>query len=207
MNKSEDVVYRVCRKSFFSLWSYANPQGKESGKEFCDILVVCAPDVIIFSVKDVTVSGSGSRTVDWRRWQKHAIDDSCKQIYGAERWIKTAEQVIRKDGTPGLPFPPTPARRIHRVAVALGSEDKVPIYIGDFGKGFVHVFDDVSFDRILHELDTVTDFVKYLTDKEEFLVNSQTTKIVLERSEEDLLAYYLSNNRKFPEEISYFIVA
>ena len=84
-------------------------------------------------------------------------------------------------------------------------------FLEDFSKcsvdGFVHVFDEVSFERILHELDTVTDFVNYLSDKEKFLTNSRLTNIVMEGSEEDLLAYYMSNNRKFPEENSTVILA
>ena len=50
LNSTEQFVYRTCRKSFLSLWSYANPRGKP-GKELCDILIVCEPDLVIFSVK------------------------------------------------------------------------------------------------------------------------------------------------------------
>jgi hypothetical protein len=51
MNKAELLVYRLCRKSFLSLWSYMNPRRKPSGKELCDVIVVCEPDVLIVSVK------------------------------------------------------------------------------------------------------------------------------------------------------------
>jgi len=46
ITNSEQFVYEVCQKSFLSLWSYANPQGSEPGKELCDVLIVCDPDVI-----------------------------------------------------------------------------------------------------------------------------------------------------------------
>jgi hypothetical protein len=45
VNDSEQFVYDICSKSFLSLWSYINPQGKTPGKELCDVLVVCNPHV------------------------------------------------------------------------------------------------------------------------------------------------------------------
>ena len=51
VNDSEQFVYDICLKSFLSLWSYINPQGKTPGKELCDVLVVCAPHIIVISVK------------------------------------------------------------------------------------------------------------------------------------------------------------
>lgn len=179
-----------------SLWSYANPQGKQPAKELCDVLIVCDPDIAIVSVKAPTLTDTGQPRTDWRRWQRRAITSSCEQIHGAERWLKGARMVIRHDGSPGLPLPPTSERRIHRVAVALGSQGKVPIQFGDFGKGFVHVFDEASLMIILTELDTVTDFVSYLSAKEALYRNG--TETMFAGGEEDLLAYYLHNGCLFP---------
>lgn len=204
MNLSEEFVYRVCKQSFLSLWSYTNPQGKDAGKELCDILVVCDPDIVIFSVKEIQVTNSGDTFVDWARWQKRAIDSSCKQIYGAERWIERSSHVIRKDGSQGLAFPTAPSRQVHRVAVALGSQDQVPIHFGDFGKGFTHVFDETSFNIILQELDTISDFVDYLVAKED-LYNAGVATL-FEGAEEDLLALYLHHGRRFPEECDFIIL-
>ena len=39
MTPSEEMVFSLCRKSFLSLWSYANPL-RAPGKELCDVLVV-----------------------------------------------------------------------------------------------------------------------------------------------------------------------
>ena len=43
-----------------------------------------------------------------------------------------------------------------------------PFVIGDLdrSKTFVHVFDDATIDMIMSTLDTITDFVKYLREKE-----------------------------------------
>lgn len=195
MTESEELVYRLCTKSFLSLWSYPNPKGKK-GNELCDILVVCDPDIIIFSVKEIAFKDTGDK-VGWERWRRAAIEESCSQIAGAERWIEANPNVITKDGELGLPFPAE--RVVHRVAVALGSEGKVPMTFGDFGKGFVHVFDEKSLSILMDELDTISDFVKYLGDKESFYRAGRLTHFD-GGGEEDFLALYLACDRQFPEE-------
>ena len=195
MNKAEEFTYNICKQSFLSMWSYKNPRGKK-GKELCDVLIVCDPDVIVISVKDCEFKKSGNLRVDWDRWIRNAINESAKQIYGAERLIESTSHVIRKNGKEGLVFPTPEQRRIHRVAVALGGRGEVPIHSGELGKGFVHVFTEASFKTILEELDTITDFVTYLIDKELWL--DSIDKLIVVGGENNLLAKYLLSDRKFP---------
>lgn len=197
LNAAEEFVYGICKKSFLSLWSYANPRGKEPGKELCDILVVCEPDIVIFSVKEIRMTDSGDPVVDWQRWRKRAIEESCRQIYGAERYLRSAPYVTCKDGTQGLPLPKEISWRTHRVAVAIEQENKAPLEFGEFGRGYVHVFDKTSCDIILGELDTITDFVHYLAAKEALYQNNVATHF--QGAEEDLLAVYLHQGRVFPQ--------
>ena len=102
LNAAERFIFQLCRSSFLRLWSYANPQGKDPGKELCDVLVVCPPDVIIFSVKDVALKHGSRPEIGWSRWRKKAVEDSAKQIYGAERhispWQNTPFQAARSIG-------------------------------------------------------------------------------------------------------------
>ena len=67
-----------------------------------------------------------------------------------------------------------------------------PFTIGqiDPKKGYVHVFDDTSLNVVMETLDTITDFVMYLTKKERFI---QSGQLVWAAGEEDLLAYYLKD--------------
>ena len=60
---------------------------------------------------------------------------------------------------------------------------------------FVHIFDEVTLDIVLRELDTIDDFVRYLRAKVAFLRSGHVGLIV---SEEDLLAYYLLNEQSLP---------
>lgn len=195
-NQVEELTYQICRGTFLSLWSYANPQGKKPGKELCDILVVSEPHIIIISVKEIVLGKSANTRVDIERWERKAIEGSIKQLYGAERYLRGINRVTRSDGGEGITLPNRNNRKIHRIAIALGSQGKAPIGSCDFGKGFIHVFDGRSFEIILNELDTISDFIDYLDAKVDFLQRSRFT--LLEGGEEDLLAVYLMNNRTFP---------
>ena len=196
LNPAEQFVYELSRKSFLSLWSYANPRREIAGKELCDVLVVCSPDVVIISAKEIRLGSTSASSVEFERWRRRAIEESVNQLYGAERNIRSGVQVIRADNSRGQRFPPTNEARIHRVAVAVGSKGIVPLSFGDFGKGFVHVFDETAFHLVLSELDTIEDFVHYLGAKEQFC---RRVKELVQTREEDLLAVYLHGGRRFPE--------
>jgi len=196
MTESEQLVYDLSRKSFLSFWSYPNPE-KENGKEVCDTLVLCSPDVIIFSVKDTEYKDTGRPAIDAARWQREAIAESSKQIYGAQRWINENGVILNCERNITLQLPDQAIRRIHRVAVAFGSKEKVPLTFGDFGKGFIHVLDEKSLQALMAELDTISDFVRYLSDKEDFLRSGTKT---LFSKEEDLLAFYAAEGYEFPVE-------
>lgn len=196
-NDSERVVAELCNATFLSLWSYPNPIGK-GGKELCDVLIVCDPDVVIFSVKKIELKGDPENPVQSSRWRRAAVDESVKQIYGAERWIKDAKVVVRSDGTTAIPFPDLVGRRVHRIAVALGGKRQVQFESGDKGKGFVHVLDEQSLHVLMSELDTIEDFLGYLRHKETFL--RERREITIEGGEEDLLAFYVLQQGSFPSE-------
>jgi hypothetical protein len=196
MNEAEAIVFRVCRNSFLSLWSYSNPRKEPNGKELCDVLVVCEPDVIIFSVKEIKLGDGGRPEIDAERWRRRAIEESTKQVCGAERILKKACNVITHDSSLGVALPNATEIKIHRIAVALGGKRQVSLPFGDFGKGFIHVMDEVSFLTMLNELDTITDFVAYLASKEAFCQSQ--TNVRFDGPEENLLAAYLHAGRKFP---------
>jgi hypothetical protein len=204
MNEAELLVYQICRHSFLSLWSYMNPRKKPQGKELCDVLVMCEPDVIVFSVKQIRLTSSGKLEIDAERWRRKAIDESSKQIYGAERILRASSNVIKNDSSFGVLLPSASEMRIHRVAVALGGKRQVGLPFGDFGKGFIHVMDEVSFLTLLKELDTITDFVAYLAAKEAFCQSQ--VRLQFDGPEENLLALYLHAGRKFPENYDAVIV-
>lgn len=202
-NRSEEAVAALCQRSFLTLWSQSNPLGR-AGKELCDVLVVCGADVVLFSVKEVALKDTGNADLDWGRWRRKAIDDSVKQLYGADRVLSSLDRVTRAGGSPGVALPPQTDRRVHRIAVALGGHGSVPYTHGDFGKGFVHVWDEETLPLILGELDTITDFLDYLRAKEALLDNGVT--LLMEGQEEDLLAFYIHQGRRFPTDTDMMVI-
>jgi hypothetical protein len=173
-----------------------SPRREGSTKELCDILVVCDPHVLIFSVKYSEYKETEDPQVGANRWLRETVEHSVKGIYGAERNLTRATHVIRSDGQEGLPLPPLADRKIHRISVSLGGRRLVNFSSGDYGKGFVHCFDDQFVVVALGELNTVTDFIAYLEAKEDLARNQQ---VVMMGGQEDLLAVYLHQGRKFPQ--------
>ena len=195
MTRTEELVFNLCKKTFLSLWSFPNPERKKN-KELCDILVVCEPDIIIFSIKEINIKESSDYQTDVDRWLTKAIDASVKQIYGAERFLNNADSFLLCGSDTSMDLPIAKNRRIHRVAVCFGRGDKFPINYGDFGKGFIHVFDEKSVQIVLNELDTIKDFLNYLNAKEKLV---QSMRFPLTYGEEDMLAFYISNGFSFPK--------
>jgi hypothetical protein len=204
MNISEKIVNDICKNSFLSFWSFHNPIRTDNNKELTDLLIVNHPYVIIISVKEININHSGNRETDIQRWQKKAIEKSYKQIYGAERAICNSHtNILTFDKKYPIKFPDLDKMKVYRVGISFGRRENFPLPFGDQGKGFIHFFDQLSFPKLLNELDTITDFVNYLDAKEKFFDSGKNAYF---RSEEDLLAIYLHRGRKFPENIDKTII-
>ena len=193
LTESERFVTSLCNRSFLKLWTHPNPIGKK-GKELCDCLITCGDHIIIISVKENNYKDTGDK-VGWERWQKAAIEKSASQIWGAERWIEGIAEVERKDGRI-ITLPEKNRRIYHRVSVSLGGTGKVPIKWGNFGNGFVHVCDEFSVGILFSALDTITDFVGFLSESER-LVDAGVQLIFSGGGIEDLLACYMQNSFSF----------
>lgn len=199
VNASEALVERLCAQTFFRLWSIANPM-REPGKELCDLIVVCDPDVLLWSVKDISYKDTGS-LVGIERWQKKAINASLNQLRGAQRHLTGLREVTSATAVAPIPLPVKP--RVHKIAVALGSRREVPIYEPNAGYDHFHVLEETGLETLLTELDTITDFVDYLQKKEAYL---QSTQVVQTGHEHDLLGLFLHRGRQFPSEANLLIV-
>ena len=70
--------------------------------------------------------------------------------------------------------------------------NSMPFCVGDIDKekGYVHILDDFALDAIMSNLDTISDFVRYLEKKEKFMRSGVSVSAA---GEEELLAYYLSH--------------
>jgi GNAT superfamily N-acetyltransferase len=187
-------------------------------KELCDLLVVMGDDAIVFSDKHCALEPRATLEVDWQRWFRSAVESGARQGWGALRWLREHPERVFLDpecrhSLPiQLPSPDTARYHlvvtVHGVAAAcrtmLGgtgslmmrtdirglAAHKEPFVIGDLDpdRPFVHVFDDSTLDFVMSTLDTTTDFLRYLREKER-LFRSRTLYVA---GEENLLAHYLS---------------
>lgn len=67
-----------------------------------------------------------------------------------------------------------------------------PFAIGDVDTtgSFVHVLTEVTLDIVMSELDTITDFTRYLDKKAEFV---RSGRLISAHGEEDLVSYYMTH--------------
>ena len=193
ITRSEKFVSALCGRSFLRLWTHPNPKGKKN-KELCDCLIVCGSHIVIISVKECEYKDTGNET-GWERWERAAIEKSAAQIWGAERWLETVDEIVRHDGR-RISLPSKPERQYHRVSVSLGGKGRVPIKWGDLGNGFVHVCDEYSVGVVFGALDTITDFVEFL-QASEALVTDGVHMVIAGGGIEDLVALYLLNGYSF----------
>ncbi|WP_051571724.1 YecA family protein [Ruminiclostridium cellobioparum] len=159
VTESEKILNLLCKRSFFSLWTYPNvyrdqgtKDGKYEGKEVCDALAVFGDHILIFSDKSCTFPDSGSLDVDWARWYKKAIKRSADQLLGAMRWITQHPDrlFIDKDCMEPLPInlPSIENAKFHLIAVARGAGERCKMHYG--GSGSLMVFSP-QFDNLLHD--------------------------------------------------------
>ena len=143
---SERYLHQLCRRSFLTLWSYANlytdegrKADKGTGRELCDLLVVFGDNVVLFSDKHIEFDESAELTVAWRRWFKRAVLRSANQLYGAESWVRRDPDRVFLDPSCRIRLPvplPDPEKvRVHRVAVARGISQACRKAFGDSGNG------------------------------------------------------------------------
>lgn len=162
--KSENYLAQLADRTFLNLWSYPNlyrdaiVNRKLAGRELCDLLVVCGNHVIIFSVKEIKWPENKNINEAWIFWYKKAIEESIKQVRGAERWIANNPERIFLDTacTQSLPIklPPIDDRKVHSIVVALGAHDACSkFFLGDSGSFMINpqILNDSHFNPLFSE--------------------------------------------------------
>lgn len=180
-NAGEKFVNEIAYNSFMKYWCYPSPKDEKGDKkEICDLLIMFGEYTIIISVKNYEFKEN------YARYFRRTIDKAVKQVYGAERklfnsdrdiFIKHPEREIEK-------FPKEQAHKVHRIIINLGEGVKFyPFQKETKDDKFITLFDKEAFKTIVEELDTIPDFIEYLTKREE-LFNDKSV-VILPGEEED----------------------
>lgn len=219
VTETERMLAEFCERSFLKLWTYPNPF-KDDGKELCDVLAVFGDHVFVFfdREKAFTRAPEDDPLIAWDRWKRRAIDRQVVTARGAERYLRTGRGIFL-DAKQAKPFPleinPSTAI-VHKIVVSHGAKDACkrsseqnvygslaitysdpeiktepwPFHVVMDRQDPVHVFDSHNMPIVLGELDTITDFSRYLVEKTRAIGRFDTLSYC---GEEDLLAHYLLN--------------
>ncbi|MBN3229670.1 SEC-C metal-binding domain-containing protein [Pectobacterium brasiliense] len=189
----------------------------KQGKELCDLLVIIDKTAIIFSDKDIKFNTDIDIKIAWKRWFKRSIVESANQLFGAANAIKSKRNrlFLDKKCTVDFPISLEDIREFHLIAITKNIKNVVkkyfssksgslmcifpyqekeclehPFTIGDLypEKSFIHFFDDYSFNILMNELNTVTDFTSYLKSKTHVIRNKS---LITSTGEEEILASFI----------------
>lgn len=197
---AESFVYDLAQKSFLTDWCYINPKC-DANKELCDLLVVFGEVAIIWQVKDLKRQENG-------RYNQGEVDKNLRQLSGAKRSLFDLNKkiVLENPRRGSEEFDSNKIKEIYLISALVGEGEDYYEFVKKIKDKTIHILDRKSIQILLNELDTISDFIDYLKEKERFL--SSDIKMDLSGGEEELLAYYLMNERSFKklEGNSYIIV-
>lgn len=185
---AEKIAYDLAIKTFLTDWCYPNPIIKP-GRELCDLLVVFDDIAIIWQIKDLKLDSDG-------RYKKAEVDKNLRQIAGARRQLfdlKTKIELSNPRRGREV-FNPKSIKNIYLISVLMGEGEEYYSGLEDVKGHDVHVFTKEFTEICLNELDTISDFCKYLEAKEKFFAKRS---VIVAGGEKELLATYLREGRSF----------
>ena len=187
--KAESILHELAEKTFLTDWCYPNP-ALPNGKELCDLLVVFDDTAIIWQLKDTKLDSSGNlKESDVQKNQRQLLG-ACRQLFELKTNI-TLTNPHRGSET----FIPSEIKCIHLISAFFGDNPSMITSREKANDYLIHTFTERFTEIILNELDTIADFSRYLRDREQ--LSTAGTSLIVLGGEEEILAYYLRNNRCF----------
>jgi len=185
---AENFVYELSQKSFITDWCYKSPR-LPNGKEICDLLIAYDNIAIIWQIKDLKLDKNN-------KYKKSEVEKNLHQLSTARHRLfdKKLEIELENPRRGKEKFNPNTITEIYQISALLGKGEDyfsgIEIIDGKFAHTFTREFTEI----VLSELDTISDFIEYLREKEKLFSNNDV-KIIITGDEKELLAYYLMNQR------------
>lgn len=195
---AEEFLHQLAEKTFLEDWCYKNPLLPD-GKELCDLLVVFDNIAIIWQLKNVKLDEDGN-------FKKSDIEKNLRQLSGSRRKLvdlKCKVTLVNPRRGEEI-FDPSIIKEVFLISALFAEEPFTLHFTANTSGHFVHVFTKRFTEIVLNELDTISDFCKYLRTKQDVL--SGNTSCIITGGEEELLAHYLRNNRSFDKLRNYDFV-
>lgn len=186
---AEKVVHELATKTFLIDWCFLNPKLPD-GKELCDLLVVFDDIAIIWQIKNLKLNKNGN-------YKEAEVEKNIRQISGTRRRLFDLKIPVELKNARRREeeFDSSKIKQLFLISVLLGEGEYFFSFVDEIKNYKVHVFTRDFTQIILNELDTINDFVDYLKAKEKFI--NANKSIVIMNGEEELMAFYLMNNRSF----------
>lgn len=186
---AENFVYELSQKSFITDWCYKSPK-LPNGKEICDLLIIYDDIAIIWQIKDLKLDKNN-------KYKKSEVKKNLHQLSTARRRLfeKKLDIELENPRRGKEKFNPDLTDEIYQISALLGKEEDYFSGMEIIDGRFVHTFTREFTEIVLTELDTISDFVEYLREKEKLF--SKNVKIIIMGDEREQLAYYLMNERAF----------
>jgi hypothetical protein len=183
----EEFVGELAEKTFLIDWCFPNPR-LPNGKELCDLLIIFEGTVIIWQVKNTKLRNDGSMDLK-------AIDKNLRQLAGARRQVlelRTPIEIANARRQPET-LDPDEIEEVFLVSAMVGASPEILGAPTEIGNLKCHVLTRDTVEILLNELDTISDFLAYLREKERVLPSIMS--LLLEGGEKELLAHYILNER------------
>lgn len=184
----EALVQELANKTFLEDWCYLNPL-LPNGKELCDLLVVFGEILIIFQVKTLKLNKKGELSENEKQ-------KNIKQLLGAKRQLLDLQTEIELENPRRgkEKFNPNNIKQVHLISILAGENEEYSQFADEVKNDVVHIFNKDFTQIVMSELDTIKDFSDYLIKKELLIKDKEIT---IMGGEEELLGYYLWNDRDF----------
>ncbi len=187
--KAESILHELAEKTFLTDWCYPNPVLPD-GKELCDLLVVFDDTAIIWQLKDTKLDSNGNFKESDVGKNRRQLLGACRQLFELKTNI-TLTNPRRGSET----FIPSEIEHIHLISAFFGGNPSMITSREKANEYLIHTFTRTFTEIVLNELDTIVDFQRYLVDREQ--LSATGTSLIVLGGEEEILAYYLTNNRSF----------
>lgn len=186
---AEKLVHDLALKTFLTDWCYPNPM-LPSGRELCDLLIVFDQVAIIWQIKDLKLDKHG-------KYKEAEVEKNLRQLSGARRQLFELKSAVELQNPRRRKevFDATIIKEVYLISVLLGEGEEYYPLVDSIKDYTVHVFTSDFTQIILNELDTISDFIGYLQAKGALIWKSK--QVIIFGGEEELLAFYLKNNRSF----------
>ena len=186
---AEKFVYELAQKSFFTDWCYQSPK-LPNDKEICDLLIVFNEIAIIWQIKDLKLDENNKYNEGEVKKNIHQLSTARRRLFELNIPLELENPRRGKET-----FDPKAIKEVYLISALLGKGEDYFSFAEHAKIQIIHTFTREFTQIVLNELDTIEDFIEYLREKERLI--SFPIKIIIQGGEQELLAYYLMNQRSF----------